>query len=88
MTDLLACRDAILAALTDEMSRRRDDPTLAWINRERVAVANAAHDWALAHDMSCTVTVADVERVETTAAGHIDYASKLALYVAELVVQR
>lgn len=83
---LLDCRDAILAALSAEMGRRADAVHVAdWIARERSAVANAAHDWASAHDMSCDVTVADVERVEALAVGHVDYASKLALYVAELV---
>lgn len=81
----LDCRDHIYAALVNEMTHRRDDPGLAWIGRERQAVADAATRWARANNLDRTVTAADVERIEGAAIGHSDYASKLALYIAELV---
>lgn len=87
MTDaLLKCRDAIHRALTDEMAHRGAD--LTWVDRERYAVADAATRWAEAHDIGRVVTVEDVERVEVRAVGRVDYASKLSLYVAELVVAK
>jgi hypothetical protein len=50
-----------------------------------VKEAKKRNQWAGAHGYR-TVTIHDVERVEGRAVGHVDYASKLALYVAELVV--
>lgn len=79
-----ACRDHVLAALRDEMSRRPDAADLGWIDRERQVVADAATAWA-ATNYARSVTAADVERIEGGAVGHVDYAEKLAWYVAELV---
>lgn len=56
-----------------------------WIERERYLVATAANEWATAHGWDGRCTVEDVERLEVRAVGHIDYATKLALYVAEFV---
>lgn len=84
--NLISCRDAVLDALVDEMGRRHDDPGMGWIERERAAVADAATAWAAVHGIAVGVTPEDVERIETSAVGHFDYASKLALYVAEMVV--
>lgn len=84
-TALLACRDAIFSALTAEMNNRRDNPGLRWIHSERMAVLNAANDWAVKHN-GHTVSLDDVIRVESSASGHVDYASKFALHVAELAV--
>lgn len=85
MSLLLECRDRIFEALTKQMGRRGNN--LDWIEHERGAVADAATAWASAHGIDRTVTPADVERVEGMALGHIDYASKLSFYVAELVVR-
>ena len=78
------CRAYVLDALTVAMEdrRARDD----WIEGERMAVAMAANEWAMAHGYERRVTVEDVEHVEGNAVGHIDYASKLALYVAEFII--
>lgn len=78
-----SCQRHIYDALVSAMSRRGHD--LSWIEHERQAVAIAANSWAGAHPGTRTVSVEDVERVETMAVGHIDYGPKLALYVAELV---
>lgn len=77
--------DYILEALTREMAKRGEVADLSWIEREREAVAVAANQWSEAHGFTKRVTVADVKRVETSAIGHSDYGSKLALYVAEII---
>jgi hypothetical protein len=82
---LLSCQAHILRALSAECCRRPDANGLEWIDNERMAVTVAANAWATAHGYR-TVTVDEVERVEGMAVGHYDYASKFALYVAELVV--
>lgn len=84
--DLMACRGFVLAALSAEMDKRSKSDGLDWIDNERTAVAVAANQWAASHGRNATVTTADVERVEVRAVGHVDYARKLALYVAELVM--
>ena len=82
--EMLASRDAIHAALVKEMKKRPKCDGLGWIENERDAVADRANRWALTHGRP-TITVHDVERVERRAMGHIDYGTKLALYVAELI---
>lgn len=81
---LMACREHLLRALKEAMGKRhaRED----WEAFERQTVAMAANAWAQAHGYERRVTVEDVERIEQGAVGHVDYASKLALYVAEFVV--
>lgn len=74
---------AIEAALVAEAKLRHDHPD-DWIERERSAVAAEANRWATSYGL-LTITSEDVERVEGRAVGHIDYARKLALYVAELI---
>lgn len=81
---LMRCREHILQALKDAMAERHKH--LHWVEFERQAVAMAANEWAKAQGIDRTVTVADVEVIEQKAVGHVDYASKLALYVAEFVV--
>jgi hypothetical protein len=82
--DMLTCRAHVLAALIKEAKKRNQCDGMEWVDNERLAVAVAANQWAGAHGYR-TVTIHDVERVEGQAVGHCDYASKLALYVAELV---
>jgi hypothetical protein len=84
---VLDCRLFILKAVVPVMEQRslvNDD----WIRNERLAFAVAANQWAMANGYSAqrTVTVADVERIEVTALGHVDYAPKLALRIAEYIV--
>lgn len=79
--------DAIEAALVAEAAHREERTVDEWIAAERHAVAVEANKWAAAHG-GATVTVADVEAVESRACGHIDYGRKLALYVAELVYDK
>lgn len=82
---MIACRDHILKALSAEMEHRDDHDD--WIERERQAVATATDSWAVANG-GWVLSAADVERIEGLAVGHSDYATKLALYVAERVTGR
>jgi len=82
VNDFIQCHRFILQGLIDEMEHRSNLD--GWVERERLAVIIAANKWALAHGLN-TVTVEQVEAIEHLAIGHVDYASKLALYVAELV---
>ena len=79
---LIAGRDWIRRALTAEMNYRPDHDD--WIERERMAVTVAANEYAQAKGLH-TITVDEVERVESLAVGHYDYTNKLALYVSELI---
>lgn len=80
---VIGCQKLIQSALENAARLRpeRDD----WIEQERLAVAIIANQWAAAHGVSRRVTVDEVEHVEHMALGHVDYAAKLALYVAELL---
>lgn len=81
---LMRCREHVLQALKDAMGERHKH--LHWEEFERQAVAMAANAWAQAQGLDRVLTVAEVERIEQGAVGHVDYASKLALYVAEAMV--
>lgn len=83
--DVTACRTYVLAALTTAMTGR-DGLDMAWIDHERLAVALAANGWAEAHGYPRRITVDDIEQIEIPALGHVDYATKLSLYVAEFIV--
>lgn len=84
--DVMACRDAILVAFRAEQLKRTSR-NLDWIENERQVVADAATAWAESNHYDVVVTARDVERIEVLAVGHIDYTTKLALYVAEHVIR-
>ncbi len=79
---VMRAREEILLELIDAMRYRaqHDD----WEELERRAVVYAANRYAAAHYLNRT-NVAQVEAIEHLAVGHVDYAGKLALYVAELI---
>lgn len=83
---MMDCKTFIYDALLAEMGKRRDSPGLEWVDNERVAVAIAATEWAMVNGFPIFVTPEDVESIEHSAVGHVDYASKLSLYVAEYVL--
>lgn len=85
-TEFLRCRDHLFAALVAEMGKRNNCPGLEWIDNEREAIVDSAHAWALPRFLHY-VTVDEVEAVESLACGHVDYAQKFALYVAELIYE-
>lgn len=82
-TRMMELRQHVLDALTVEMEKRDGSHDLAWVRRERYAMADAANRWLAVEGIDRTVTSADVELLERQAMGHSDYASKVALYVAE-----
>ena len=81
--DVMNLRRRCLWALRKAMNDRPLFADTEWIEHERQAITEAANVWALAHGLP-TITVGQVEAIEHFAVGHIDYAEKLALYVAEL----
>jgi hypothetical protein len=82
--DFLACHRVLLDALAAEQRNRARNPD-DWELRERAALVNAANRWVDARTGLRHVDAEAVERVEPRAMGHIDYSSKIALYVAQLV---
>lgn len=74
----------MLRSVGDALAEAQQDRSAPdWVERERQVVADEVNRWAISHGWR-TITVADVERVEPMAMGHIDYARKLALYACEL----
>lgn len=80
---LISARDVILKAQAKAPSRRKD--MMNWFENEMRIVLEAANSWALKNH-GTVITYEDVLRMDQHAYGHSDWASKLALYVAELVV--
>ena len=85
-TQIKLCMDYVHDALVTKAQERCRGGD--WVAAERLAVAVAANDWAQAHGVDALVTVTDVLDVENRAVGHVDYASKLALYVAERLFEK
>lgn len=85
--DMLDCQKVLLRALTREMDNRAKHRQNGadWVAKERLAIQQAAYDWAVRHKMTTRPTMYDIERLEPFAMGHVDYASKLCLYVAEFL---
>lgn len=71
------------AALLNEAQRRGDREVDEWVAAERQAMLRVVNE-ARAASGKGPVTLADVQRVEQYALGHVDYARKFALYCAEL----
>lgn len=82
--EFLECRTSILHALRAQMDKR-DLKSESWIAAERSAMVYAANKWRGRHGPLKWISQEDVEHVETLAMGHVDYASKVSLYVAEMV---
>lgn len=84
---LISLRSAVGASLADEMTRRpKGGVSLSWVNRERAAVVAAANQWVAENGIGHWTTMSRVKELEGGAIGHIDYASKVALYVAREVL--
>lgn len=81
--EMLRCQQFLLDRLRRQMRRRPEHDD--WIERERLTLAIAAHQWGTAHGLAKAITVAEVERLEQPAVGHVDYAEKVCLYVAEFM---
>ena len=84
-TQMDDCRINLLKHLKEAMSQRNLFAGDDWIIWERCQLVYRANSWAKAYDIPELVSLAEVEAVESLAVGHVDYASKLTLYVAELI---
>lgn len=96
LRDRLAVRDRLLAELTDAATQRhlREDfidtptgPELAWVEYERNRMLGLVNTERAARGLP-PVDMADVAKADRLAGGHADYATKYALYCAELVVDK
>lgn len=83
---LIDVRDAILAALTRQQSKRDSYDLDGWIAAERQVMLSATNAWREKLG-SLPVTESDIRRVEQWACGHSDYSSKFALYCAEIALE-
>lgn len=83
-------RQRVAGAVTDALraeAHHRDERTVdEWIAAEREAVATAANQHAAAYGYPATMTVERVAHLEVTCVGHVDYADKLGMLVAEDLV--
>jgi len=73
--------------LASEMTLRKSRPDLAWVTAEREAMWQEARDYAQQHGLQVP-PLADIERAERMATGHVDYAAKFSLYVSEALHAR
>lgn len=74
-------------ALVQESKHRKKRTSEEWILAERLAVWRAARDYSQQQGLQ-VLLLADIERAESSACGHIDYASKLAYYVRNLLIDQ
>lgn len=68
-----------------EASRKRGDDPDVWIPEEIASMTRSANLWALVEDIDRTITEEQVTTIDTYCSGHVDYASKLCLRIAELL---
>lgn len=81
----------VLSAAAKERSKRQNwirtgtRTEIGWVIYEREQMYFAVNQERSTRGLP-PVTMKDIERVEQTATGHVDYAEKFALYCAELVL--
>lgn len=75
----------ILSAFSLEAQHRKGRTFEEWHRKEAEAVQRAASEMAEKHGLRAP-TLEEVFKVERSAAGHSDYASKWALYAFELTL--
>ena len=79
---------AFAKASSERNKRERFDETtgeLGWVLHERSVLLSEVNTIRQGHGLA-PVTAGDIESIESTAKGHIDYAGKLTLRCAELAV--
>lgn len=76
--EAMALRDQLVKVLGKETKTKPRD-----YNRELFMIGAETGTWARKHPAACSVTLQELERCDTMAVGHIDWWSKLCLYVAE-----
>lgn len=79
--EMLACKKYLQDKLSKTAKQRHRHDN--WVEREQQAVTDSANRWARKHGLKVAVTFEQVVDLEVCAVGHIDYASKFCLYVAE-----
>lgn len=82
-SNMLSCHRHLRKVLAKQCKKRSEYKDAGWIEDELLAVTSAANVWAEAHDLPRRVTMETVRRIDRSASGHIDWASKLCLRVAE-----
>ncbi len=82
---MLRCMAFLRKELQSQTDRRHEYDGMEWAEAELAHVTTQANRWSVWNEAPNLVTIADVRRVDQQAVGHVDWAQKLCLYVAELV---
>lgn len=78
---------SIYFAFHDEAAQRKGRSSTEWIDAERIAVWNAAREYAKANGIP-VLSLKEIEMAENLAVGHVDYPDKWACRVAEMILKR
>lgn len=82
--EMLDCRDHLLRALTAAMEARVAEHVDDWTVVELTALRDACEAWDGPNKRSVPSMIA-IGAADRVAMGHVDYASKVCLYVAEMM---
>ncbi len=74
-------------AFQKEASKRGSRSVEEWQSAERLVVWSAARDYAQQNGLHVP-TMAEVERVENCACGHVDYGAKWAYGISEIITKQ
>lgn len=74
-------------AFQEEAANRFGRNTQEWMTAERIAVWAAARDYAQQHGLR-VLTLAEIQKAEESARGHIDYGAKWAYGVASMLTTK
>lgn len=77
---------SIYKAFQEEAKHRRCRTVEVWIQKEREAVLHACQTYAQQHGLRAP-TMDEVISIEMSACGHVDYASKWALRLQEIMLR-
>lgn len=77
----------IYDAFQQESEHRDDRDFNEWVRKEREAVWRAARDYAQQHNLTVP-TMDEVEKMEISACGHVDYGAKWAYGIASIIVKQ
>lgn len=77
--------EAVLSKAQKERDKRAPEGPGGWIMFERLAMFDYVNLYRCSQGAPI-IAIKQVEQVETVACGHVDYATKFALYCTELAV--
>ena len=80
--DVFRPRNEPARTIYDAFQVAAEHRTGGWQARERLAIYDAAKDYALAHDGLYVPTLRDILDAEQEGMGHVDYGAKLAYALA------